>query len=232
MSSHQSQISNREWVVPAVVPAALALILIDNEAEVAWHSATDDDMSGHVFKKKPFRKHHLIRRSSISEGLASEASISEGLASEEWGVSSASDNPLLNLSEMFAEVFSTDNWVEIAAGEDWRSTLSERIQYLSRKEDGWKGEESVGPSPQARDEALEFLKKLSVENIAIPPHVGLDYEGAYAFCWSDEDFVTDLSIYGDGTYSYFAKRGGRIATSDEALISKPIDSGLRNLLVA
>ena len=112
----------------------------------------------------------------------------------------------------------------------WYSEVVERINMLSKKEEGWKGQESHEMKPIVRKLALTFLRKLIHEGVDRRPTVGLDYEGTVSFSWIRDDISVDLTIYEDGTYSYYAEKDDNIAGSDETSLSEPLDPKLVSIL--
>jgi len=116
--------------------------------------------------------------------------------------------------------------------ENWHFELSDRMADLAVKQDGWKGPESIAALPMALEYANYLLRKLAVEGIDRRPTVGLDYEGTFSFTWSENEFRADLTVYDDGTYSFFASDGTNSATADEALISDRLPAQLLGLLLS
>ena len=110
--------------------------------------------------------------------------------------------------------------------------LLERVDYLNRKQHGWKGEESVPPSIATVSDARAFIRKLANEGITKAPSIGLDSDGDFVFFWREELLVLNLSIYGDGTYSFFAKVGDKSKTVDEATMSDPLDYFIKYALTS
>lgn len=122
-------------------------------------------------------------------------------------------------------------WQVQQAPREWYFELSERLVELSKKDDGWKGDDSVAASEATLKYARDLLWKLAQEGIDRAPKVGLDYEGTFSFMWFDEDVKADLTVYGDGTYSFFAKDHSLDAAVDEARISEPLDGRLLSVLL-
>jgi len=130
---------------------------------------------------------------------------------------------------------STDGFVPVGAPlmyEAWHFEVSDRMVALSEKQDGWKGPESQGAIPMAFEHANHMLRKLAVEGIDRRPSVGLDYEGTFSFTWSDGNLNIDLTVYDDGTYSFFATDGVRSATVDDAPVSERLSPELLGLLLS
>lgn len=137
----------------------------------------------------------------------------------------------------WAEVISssTDAFVPVGTPlsyDGWHFEVSDRMVALSEKQDGWKGPESRRALPLAFEHANHLLRKLAADGIDRRPSVGLDYEGTFSFTWSDGNLGIDLTVYDDGTYSYFATDGVSSATADDALVSERLPSQLLGLLLS
>ncbi len=113
---------------------------------------------------------------------------------------------------------------------DWYKDRVERIEILSGHSDGWKGPDSHAPEIEAKRNALEMLRKLAMAGIPRRPSVGLDFEGTFSFSWLDQDVGVDLTVYGDGTYSFFASSADYSASADDEPITKPLHSKLLSTL--
>ena len=113
---------------------------------------------------------------------------------------------------------------------DWYDDRAERIEILSGHSDGWKGPDSYAPKIEAKRCALEMLRKLAQARIPRRPLIGLDFEGTFSFSWLDQDVSVDLTVYGDGTYSFFASSAERSASADDEPITKPLHSKLLSTL--
>ena len=64
------------------------------------------------------------------------------------------------------------------------------------------------------------------------PVLGLDTDGTIVMSWSGNGLTGSMTIYGDGTYSYFVRRDGAAARDPEAQIDQPIGETLKRLLEA
>ena len=130
---------------------------------------------------------------------------------------------------------STSGFVPVCAPlpyERWHFEIFDRMDALFKKQDGRKGPDSLGASPLALEHANHFLRKLAMDKIDRRPAVGLDYEGTFSFVWSDGNLSIDLTVYDDGTYSYFATDGVRSATADNAFLSEKISPEFLSLLLS
>lgn len=113
---------------------------------------------------------------------------------------------------------------------NWYSELKERITKLGNRTDGWKGPDSQAPKPKTVKFALEMLLNLGSNRIPRRPSIGLDFEGTFSFSWFDESVSADMTVYDDGTYSFFITNGKNWAGADAEKINKPIHSDLINIL--
>ena len=113
---------------------------------------------------------------------------------------------------------------------NWYSELEARIMDLGSRMDGWKGLDSQAPKPKTVKFALKMLSKLWRNRIPRRPSIGLDFEGTFSFSWFDQCVSADMTIYEDGTYSFFITNGTNWASSDAEKINKPIHSDLINIL--
>jgi hypothetical protein len=103
----------------------------------------------------------------------------------------------------------------------------DRIKMLSGVEDGWKGPGSKAPSTNAKRDALALLRKIvSISDDLTMPGIGLDEEGVFTLSWFDAAKSGCISVYGDGTYSFFMKSRISPVSKDEESIGRPLNSGL------
>ena len=125
-----------------------------------------------------------------------------------------------------------EGWHAASPTSSWYFLVANRLEELSTKPDGWKGEKSFAASADALASARTLLWKLAQEGIDRRPTVGLDHEGTFSFMWIDANVKADLTVYEDGTYSFYAKYAERMASVDEASISEPLDSRLLGALLS
>ncbi len=98
----------------------------------------------------------------------------------------------------------------------------DRILELSELPDGWMGPESKAASREAISDAFALMKRFVNElPEAQLPGIGLDSDGHVVFSWSTNNLIGNLSVYGDGTYSYFVENSGKTAREDEAQVMSP-----------
>ncbi|MDD9731669.1 hypothetical protein PVW46_17330 [Mameliella sp. AT18] len=115
---------------------------------------------------------------------------------------------------------------------DWHFQIAQRINELAEKRFGWKGPDSASMLNRVREHSLHFLSKLGLEGVDRRPSVGLDFEGTLSFSWADDELQADLTIFEDGTYSYYAKNGTMSASADEASLSDNFDGHFLSLLLS
>jgi hypothetical protein len=84
-------------------------------------------------------------------------------------------------------------------------TAISQIEEFRSRQDGWKGPNSFGPTNRAIDDAKTFAEMILADRKIEPPHIGLAADGEITFFWQNPKITLDLTIAGDGTYSYFAK---------------------------
>lgn len=121
---------------------------------------------------------------------------------------------------------------ETGADTEFNRSLG-RLNYLRTLTNGWLGEGSFGASTETGREAEDFLKRLRREAPTAPlPVLGLDTDGTIVMSWSGNGLTGSMTIYGDGSYSYFVRRDGTTARDSEAQINRPIREPLKRLLEA
>jgi hypothetical protein len=108
-----------------------------------------------------------------------------------------------------------------------------RLNYLRSLPDGWMGEDSCGASEEAGNQAEQLLRRIRREVPSAPlPVLGLDTDGTIIMSWSRGDLVGSMTIYGDGTFSYFVRRDAASAKNISAMIDQPLGKDLTDLLAA
>ncbi|MEP5730192.1 MAG: hypothetical protein ABJL67_12575 [Sulfitobacter sp.] len=112
----------------------------------------------------------------------------------------------------------------------WLDESFVRIEKLGSLPDGWAGDGYVAAQETASFDAERLLVKLIRAGLKVKPAIGLDDDGTYSFHIADGKLIADLSVYADGTYSYFAEIPGHEVFSDESPIDGAIDHGLAELL--
>lgn len=88
---------------------------------------------------------------------------------------------------------------------------------------------------RTKSDAVTLLRRMADEIVERPlPFLGLDADGCIVMTWHDGIIAGNLSVFGDGTYTYFLQRVDDQDTrivSDDARISEPLKRGLVDLLV-
>ncbi len=129
-----------------------------------------------------------------------------------------------------------DELDELIRGDDekpsgWYIDLKNKIEELGNRQDGWKGPGSLAPDADAVRYAQAMLTKIAAAKIARKPMVGLDFEGTFSFSWFDNSVSADLTVYNDGTYSFFISiENGDSASADENFVDQPFNPRLLKLL--
>ncbi len=105
----------------------------------------------------------------------------------------------------------------------------ERVLQLGEKKHGWNGKDSRAADEQAILTALELLDKLTETKVPLPD-ITLHSDGSFGFSWTRPGLVADISIYGDGTYSYNAVSDGRAAKGSNRKPSDPLRADLLRII--
>lgn len=141
-------------------------------------------------------------------------------------------NDDLSPTDTMTDDFFTRSMEPVQSSPDLARAI-DRLEYLCGLEDGWLGEDSCAASPETHKQAESLLRRLAVERPDRPlPVLGLDSDGTIVMTWAADQFAGSLTVYGDGTYSYFVRRGDKVAKSPEERISQPIKNDLIKLLAA
>ena len=106
-----------------------------------------------------------------------------------------------------------------------------RLNYLRSLPDGWLGNDSCGTSVDAGVQAERLLRRIRSEVPSAPlPVLGLDTDGTIVMSWSRGDLVGSMTVYGDGTFSYFVRRNTVSVKNIDAMIDQPLRKDLTDLL--
>jgi hypothetical protein len=97
----------------------------------------------------------------------------------------------------------------------WAQSALEKIEAYADIGDGWRGEGSRAPSAETLKESAELLLQIASEMPNLfDPLISVDEDGFACLHWNGPHVLTTISIYGDGTYSFFSEGYGLIASSD------------------
>ena len=108
-----------------------------------------------------------------------------------------------------------------------------RLGYLRGFGDGWKGPGSAAVTVEAFIDAKSLLKRIAAVAQERPlPKIGLDSDGVVVMSWGGPELHGSLSVFGDGTYSYYLRGRGDPAKNGEIRISDPLPVDLLRVLVA
>jgi hypothetical protein len=116
----------------------------------------------------------------------------------------------------------------ISQSSAWVDAALEKIESYAGLPDGWRGEGSFAPTEQTLQEVAELLLQISAEMPDLPrPLISVDEEGFVCLHWNSSSLLATISVYGDGTYSFFSEGYGVVARSD----SEPIGTVLPQKLI-
>ena len=109
----------------------------------------------------------------------------------------------------------------------WLAAASTKVLSYASVQDGWKGDGSTRPTPLAIDEAIDLLNQFAFELPSLAsPMISADEDGFVCFYWRSGAMMASISVYGDGTYSFYAEGNGKSSRSDEAQILAPLAADL------
>lgn len=106
--------------------------------------------------------------------------------------------------------------------------LLARLESLQNKPKSQRWPAAIWPSDQSFEDARQFITKLPSSNVHIP-NIGLADDGEVNFLWKQNGIHIDLGFYGDGTYSYYARRTGESGFYGDNI---PVGQELPNALSA
>jgi len=107
----------------------------------------------------------------------------------------------------------------------------ERIRKLGTFVDGWKGPGSLGPNRRAVEDAEVFARACLSGAKLVMPHIALAADGEINFYWKTPKVAIDLSVFGDGTYAYFARASeGKTFSGDDIPVDQNLPAELIELL--
>lgn len=109
----------------------------------------------------------------------------------------------------------------------------DRIEFLAAKPNGWKGVNTLAAKVEACVDVIAVVEKL-IDSFSgyMMPDIGLDAEGIFSLSWNQPPLMACVSVYGDGTFSCFARRGERSFSADSETIAGPLPDALIRLLRA
>jgi hypothetical protein len=107
----------------------------------------------------------------------------------------------------------------ISQSSAWVEGALEKIESYAGFPDGWRGEGSLAPTQQTLQETAELMLQISAEMPDLPrPLISVDEEGFACLHWNRSSLLATISVYGDGTYSFFSEGHGVVARSDNELV--------------
>lgn len=106
-----------------------------------------------------------------------------------------------------------------------------RLRQIASLPEDWDGSGIAAPHQAAIKDASALIVQLAHAGIRLRPRIGPDSDGSISFLFMDgENPLADMSIFGNGTYSFYAERGERTAMSDEVHIGGPVPDELVAIL--
>lgn len=118
-------------------------------------------------------------------------------------------------------------YVEAPRLANWLESAVNKISGYSHLENGWKGEGTLAPTPTTVEEAKELAAQFATEMPSISsPSISADEDGSICFFWLDGTMMANVSVYGDGSYSFYAEGHDDPARSDGEAIGLPLPATL------
>jgi hypothetical protein len=108
-----------------------------------------------------------------------------------------------------------------------------RLQFLANLDQSNAFEEFVSPSGITIREAGTLLRLIASLGSGVTfPDLGFDTDGTVVLTFAKQKGpFGSLSIFGDGTYSYYLEKDGEAIECDAALIAQPLGLALKNFLL-
>lgn len=114
----------------------------------------------------------------------------------------------------------------------WMEAAVDRVWSYRSVVDGWKGIGSIAPSPEAIVDATDLLEQFAMEAPDLPrPMISADEDGTVCLFWRDGIMMATISVYGDGTYSFYAEGFAAPARSDSEPVGQPLPQALVSAMV-
>lgn len=115
----------------------------------------------------------------------------------------------------------------ISQSSAWVQAALEKLESYAGLPNGWRGEGSFAPSQQTLQQAAELLLQISAEMPdLLRPLISVDDEGFACLHWNAPSLLATISVYGDGTYSFFSEGYGVVARSDNELVGAILPQSL------
>lgn len=106
---------------------------------------------------------------------------------------------------------------------DWLHSALEKVSAYGSLTDGWKGEGTLSPSTAAIADASDLLYQFAVEMPDLSrPMISADEDGSICLYWLHGVMMANISVHGDGTYSYYAEGFDDPVRSDAMPIGQPL----------
>ncbi len=128
-----------------------------------------------------------------------------------------------------------EHWLSVAAStlslpEEWVHVLNEVQEYASLEAE-WRGPGTLAVPEEVGKQAEVLVRQLAeiLPNGHIPM-VGADDEGCIVMTWSENSLLGNLSVRGKGLYSFYVRRGKKVAKAGRAEVAAPIPEELIDAL--
>lgn len=110
---------------------------------------------------------------------------------------------------------------------NWLESTVTKISNYKNVADGWKGRGTLAPTAQTVDEAIELSAQFATEMPGlVSPMISADDDGSICLYWRDGSMMATVSVYGDGSYAFYAEGYDDPARSDSEPIGEPLPSKL------
>ncbi|SDJ55527.1 hypothetical protein [Salipiger marinus] len=131
--------------------------------------------------------------------------------------------------ERYIDAVANANWINSAfRSEDWKSAF-DQFELIHELEDGWDGDRSVPAEAETLADSKALLETLEGSSVRAP-RVGLDADGIVVLTWRTGTLDGVISIYGDGTFTYYFEGEANVASDGEGAIGNDLDPQLVELL--
>lgn len=121
-------------------------------------------------------------------------------------------------------------WAADAAQNLWTRPAADRIEDLSSRPVGWKGEGSTPPSTAVVKDSLALIQRLHAEGCESAPMISAEEDGSLIFFWKANDTLLSFSIDGSSSYSFYAKIGNTSEIGDDLPISDPLPNAVLHII--
>lgn len=98
------------------------------------------------------------------------------------------------------------------------NTAIGRILALGMYKDGWNSSESIKPKSTTIQDAQQLARDILSKRI-VSPTISLSDDGEISFYWDEQQYILDVGVFGDGSYSYYYKdtNGNELFADDKSI---------------